>query len=84
MKSKILLALGKEGLYTYENGCHIWKLPNGKFHRFEGPALSGKGRSEYFINGMKYLPEDFWNKMKDTKHSKRIMANILGSKKSNV
>jgi len=69
--------------HTFEDGQHHYKLPNGNYHRLDGPALYGKGIEEYHINGEKIFIEDFWKKMKNTKHSKNIMANILGSKKFN-
>ena len=83
MKSKVYLVFGVQPYYTFENGRHHYKLPNGKYHRLDGPACYGKGKDEYFINGEQYLISDFWKKMKDTKHSKRIMANILGSRSLN-
>jgi len=56
-------------------------LPNGKYHRLDGPAFCGRGRYDYYINGEKISIEDFWKKMKNTRHAKSIMADILGSKK---
>jgi len=81
--SVVLLVLEVEPYYTYENGKHIWKLPNGKLHRLDGPASYGKGSDEYFINGKKYTVVEFWEKLKFTRHSEKIMAHILGNRNIN-
>lgn len=82
-RSRIYLVLELKSSYTYIDGRHHYKLPNGKYHRLDGPACYGKGIDEYYIAGKKYLVSDFWKKMKNTKYSKRIMANILGSRNFN-
>jgi hypothetical protein len=83
IKSKVYLAFDLAPDYTYENGLHHYRLPNGEYHRLDGPAKYGKGRDEYFIDGQEYRPADFWRKMKNTKYSSRIMANVLGSRNYN-
>lgn len=83
IKSRFYLAFDVRSDYTYENGRHHYKLPNGKYHRLDGPAKYGKGLDEYYINGQAYQVTDFWKKMKNTKYSSRIMANILGNRNFN-
>ena len=37
---------------SIENGIEIWRLPNGTYHREDGPAvIHPSGRQEWYING---------------------------------
>lgn len=83
IKSKVYVCLELNPCYSYKDGKHHFKLPNGKYHRFDGPACYGKGICDYYIDGQKYDFIEFWAKMKQTRHAKYIMANILGSKSLN-
>ena len=80
IKSSAYIIFELSPKYTYDNGRHLFKLPNGKLHRLDGPAYSFQGTDVYSINGIKYTPSEFWEKMKDTKYSKKIIINVLGSK----
>lgn len=80
-KSRICIALELKPIYSIDYNGHHYKLPNGSYHRLDGPAYYRKGVERYYIDGHSYSIDKFWEKMKETKHSKSIMAYILGRRK---
>jgi len=49
---------------VYDNGAEVW-YKHGMFHRLDGPACKLKNgddfRCEYWINGVNYSVESYWN-----------------------
>ena len=39
-------------------GTEKWLLPNGKFHREDGPAIIFSGREYWYLNGIKYSKQE--------------------------
>lgn len=58
----------------------MYRLPNGKYHRLDGPAFYYKDMQKYYIGGKEYTPTQFWDKQKHTKYATKIMAHILGNR----
>jgi len=60
MKSKIILD---------ECGDKYWKLPNGKYHREDGPAVEDSIRKPWWVKGKMHredgLAEEIWNGHKE-------------------
>lgn len=52
---------------------------NGRLHKDDGPALVKDGLKSWYLDGVKYSVEQFWEKQKNTEHAIGIMAQILGS-----
>lgn len=80
IKSSLYIFFEVKSQCKYENNSTQWRLPNGKLHRLDGPALECKYGNRYFINGEELIFEDFWFMMRYTKYSESIISNILGSK----
>jgi hypothetical protein len=58
----------KSELTINEDGTKEWKLPNGKFHRKDGPAIEySNGNKYWYINGTKYTEQQYKYKMRSIK-----------------
>jgi len=45
----------KSKLTVYDNGNKSWELPNGKFHREDGPAVEySNGSKQWWLNGLRH------------------------------
>lgn len=64
----------------YVNGRKDWFI-NGQLHREDGPAIDGQHKY-YFINGIEYSKEDYYNNIIDKKLSKIRCNN--GNKKETI
>ena len=56
-------------LTIYEYGTKEWKLPNGYFHREDGPAIewaNGSGK-EWYLNGREYTEQEYKYEMRSVK-----------------
>ena len=53
----------KSELQLYKNGDRIWKLPNGDFHREDGPAIDFINKL-WFLNNIEYTEEEYKYKMR--------------------
>ena len=48
-----------------ERGIITWRLPNGNFHREDGPAIEhNSGYKGWWINGKMYSEQEYKNKMR--------------------
>ncbi len=65
------------GVITHTN--ITFTLRDGKLHKDDGPALVKDGLKSWYLEGIKYSMEEFWEKQKTTKYAVNIMAQILGS-----
>jgi len=59
MKSKIIIS---------RRGTKYYKLPNGDFHREDGPAVEFiDGSKHWYINGKQYTGQDYKHKTRSIK-----------------
>ena len=43
-----------------KNGTKRWKLPNGDFHREDGPAIEySNGAKSWYLNDIKYSEQEY-------------------------
>jgi hypothetical protein len=55
-------------LTTYKNGDKVWKLPNGKRHREDGPAVELiYGMKYWYLNDIQYGEKEYKYKMRSIK-----------------
>jgi hypothetical protein len=58
----------KPKLTIDDYGYEEWKLPNGKFHREDGPAIEYSNGSKYwYLNGISYTEQEYKKKMRSRK-----------------
>jgi len=56
-----------------EYGTKYWKLPNGYFHREDGPAIENKeGYRAWYINGLKYTEQEHRHEIRSRKLKKLL------------
>jgi len=57
-----------ESRYINKNGDKVWKLPNGKWHRENGPAIEYyNGGKEWWINDIQYTEQEYKIEMRSRK-----------------
>jgi hypothetical protein len=50
---------------TIDNDIKYWELPNGKFHRKDGPAIEyNNGDKFWFINDVEYTEQEYKYEMR--------------------
>jgi len=58
----------KPKLTIDEYGIKIWKLPNGDYHREDGPAIEYSGGDKsWYLNGENYTKIKYNQKMRSVK-----------------
>jgi hypothetical protein len=58
----------KSKLTTYKNGYKVWKLPNGDFHKEDGPAIEYIGGDKlWYINDVQYTEQEYKTEMRSRK-----------------
>ena len=63
----------KSKLRNNENGDEFWMLPNGDFHKEDGPAVEiNNGDEEWWLNGFEYSESEHKAEVR-----RRKLKNIL-------
>jgi hypothetical protein len=58
----------KSKLTVYKNGAKYWKLPNGNYHREDGPAIENSdGYKCWYLNGVNYTEQEYKYKTRSKK-----------------
>jgi hypothetical protein len=58
----------KPKLTIDDYGYEEWKLPNGKFHREDGPAIEySNGSKHWYLNGISYTEQEYKYKTRFSK-----------------